>query len=104
MDIVALIILSVLGISGLLMILFTQKGEYITSSYKINPYIDRNGCIEMVVDDQYLRKKSFFVNYKYSQFLEEKNGITVTFIKIPILHRKPRILDVYVNKEKINIE
>ena len=86
------------------MIVFTQKGQYKTVSYKINPYIDRKSCIELVICDQYLKKKSFFVSYQHSHYLEEKNDICVTFIKIPIIHRKPRIIDVYIGKEKINIE
>lgn len=103
MEIVLIVSLAVFGLCILFSILFTKKGEYLTSSYKINPYIDKDGCIELVICDKYLKRKSFFVSYKYSNYLGAKNDICVTFIQIPILHWKPRIQDVYINKEKINI-
>ena len=104
MDTFLLILFICLGICILLMILFTRKGEYITNSYKVNSFIDRDGCIELLICDQYLKKKSFFVNYKYSSYLESNQEIIVTFIQIPLIHRKPRIQDVYINKEKISNE
>ena len=101
MDIILIIVFALLAILTIICVLFTKKGEYITSSYKINPYIDKNGCIELLVCDPYIKKKSFLINYKYSAFLEEKNDICITFIQIPIIHWKPRIIDIYINKEKI---
>ena len=73
MDIILIIVFALLAFLTIICILFTKKGEYITSSYKINPYIDKNGCIELLVCDPYIKKKSFLINYKYSAFLEEKN-------------------------------
>lgn len=102
MEIALLILFAVLALTVLVCILLTKKGEYITSSYKVNPHIDQDGCIELLICDPYIKKKSFFVSYKYSSFLESKNDICITFIQIPLLHRKPRIQDVYINKEKIS--
>lgn len=102
MNIVLPILFAVIAIAGLTIALCTKKGEYITSSYKVNPYIDSDGCIELLICDPYLKKKSFFVSYKYSPYLESKNDICITFVQIPVLHRKPHIQDVYINKEKIN--
>ncbi len=102
MNIALPILFAILTIAILIIVLCTRKGEYITSSYKINPYIDSEGCIELLICDPYLKKKSFFISYKYSSYLEQKNDICITFIQIPIIHWKPHIQDVYINKEKIS--
>ena len=102
MQIILPILFFILAIAILAMVLLTKKGEYITSSYKVNPYIDNEGCIELIICDPYLNKKNFFVSYKYSAFLESKGDICVTFLQVPIIHRKPIIQDVYINKIKIN--
>lgn len=101
MTIIMLIVLVLIGVFILLEILFTRTGQYITNSYMFNPYIDQDECIELVICDPYLKKKSFFVNYKYSAVFERKENLCVTFIQIPLFHRKPRIQNIYINKEKI---
>lgn len=102
MEILFLVLFVILAVLLLIAVLFTKKGEYITSSYKVNPFIDDEECIELYICDQYLKEKHFFVSYKYSAFLEEKNDIKISFIQIPVIHKKPRIQDVFINNEKIN--
>ena len=101
MDNILLFIFVGIGIFILLEIIFTKKGKYVTNSYKINPYIDKDECIELLICDPYIKKKSFFVSYKYTEYLEKKGDIYLDFIKIPIFHIKPRIQDVYIDREKI---
>lgn len=104
MDIFLLILLISFAIFILFEILFTKRGEYLTQSYKYNPCIDADEQIELYVVDPYLKPKSFFVNYSYSRYFDSREKICVTFIKIPLFHKKPRILDVYINNKKINID